>query len=207
MAKIEFTIVYDWLAMRPDLTWPEKIIIAHILRYDKSEYGCFKSNGNISKSLGFSKKHGRVVVIRIINRLVDAGWIIKRNYPCRERSLFINQEKLDGMPLLAGIKGRPKPVISLAVKSCGKPVKSLYEGSGSQSLYSGSQPPPLSGSQPLPLNRNIKECLIRNIEERKERREKKDFSSSVIDEREKMTEVQFNRQRQKLLRQLQPEKQ
>ena len=192
MAKIEFTIVYDWLAMRPDLTWPEKIIIAHILRYAASKYGCFKSNNSIAKTLGIH----RVTVIRLIDRLEDRDWIVKRTWPFRsDRSLFVNQAKLDDMPLLAGLKG------------CGKPVKSL-PGAGSAALLSSSDALPGGSSAALPgLNRNRKQCLIRNIEERKERREKKDFSSSVIDEREKMTEVQFDRQRQKLLRQLQPEKQ
>ena len=195
---LRFTIVYDWLANRRDLSWSEKILIAHILRYDKSKYGCFKSNGEIAKALGFSKHHGRVAVIRIINRLEAAGWVIKRKYPGRERSLFINEEKLDGMPLLAGIKGRKKPV-SLPVKSCGKPVKSS-EGSGSQPLLSGSQPLPGSGSQPLPLNRNRKQSLIRDIEERKEKRETYLFSS-IIDERKKMSEEQFDERRQSLIEQ------
>ena len=99
--KIEFTIVYDWLAKRTDLSWPEKMVIAHILRYDKNEYGCFKSNGNIAKALGFSKHHGRVTVIRIINRLEYMDWVIKRTYPARERSLFVNREKLDIEDLLS----------------------------------------------------------------------------------------------------------
>jgi hypothetical protein len=201
MAKIEFTIVYDWLAKRPDLTWPEKIIIAHILRYAASKYGCFKSNTSIAKTLGIH----RVTVIRLIDRLEYRDWIVKRTWPFRsDRSLFVNKEKLDDMPLLAGLKG------------CGKPVKSLT-GAGSAALQGGSSAA-LPGSSDalqggssaaLPgVNRNSKQCLIRNINERKERGEKTDFSSSVIiDEREKITEVQFERQRQKLLRQLQPEKQ
>ena len=193
---LRFTLVYDWLARRRDISWPEKIVIAHILRYDKSEYGCFKSNGNIAKSLGFSKYHGRVTIIRIINRLEDEDWIVRRKYPGRERSLFINREKLEDMPLLAGIKGRKKPV-SLAVKSCGEPVKSSAAGSGSQPLCSGSQPPPLSGSQPLPLNRNRKESFLLNIEETKER----DFSLIEIRDRAKPTAEQFEEQKQKLIAQ------
>ena len=169
MAKIEFTIVDDWLSKRMDLSWPEKIIIAHILRYGRSKYGCFKSNGNIAKSLGF---RCRASVIRIIARLEDNDWIVKRTYPCRERSLFINQEKLDDMPLMAGVKG------------CAKPVKSLV-GGGSAALP--------------PLNRNKKQSLLRDIYETKEER---DLSLPEIRERAKPTADQFERRRQQLHKQL-----
>ena len=199
--KIQFTIVYDWLARRRDLSWPEKMVIAHILRYDKNEYGCFKSNGNIAKALGFSKHHGRVTVIRIINRLEYLDWVIKRTYPARERSLFINRDKLDDMPLLAGVKGRGKPV-SKPVKSCGKPVSFGPEGSGSEPPGSGSAPLGGSGAAPPGLNRNSKESFLRDIEETKE----KDFSSSVLDERKKKkgkpTAREFEDRRRRLIEQI-----
>jgi len=174
MPKIEFTIVYDWLAKRTELSWPEKIILAHILRYGRSQYGCFKSNGNIARELGFS----RVSVIRIITRLEDSDWIVKKTYPCRERSLFVNQEKLNDMPLLAGVKG------------CGKPVKSLAQGSGAA---------PQGGSCAAPprLNRNSKDSFLRDIEERKERRER-NFSLLEIRERAKPTEEQVEQRKIRL---------
>jgi len=182
MPKIEFTIVYDWLSRRTELSWPEKIVIAHILRYGRSQFGCFKSNGNIAKSLGFS----RVSVIRIIARLEDSGWLIKKTYPARERSLFVNQEKLDDMPLLAGVKG------------CGKPVKSLDEGSGAAPPGSGAAPQGGSGAAPPRLNRNSKESFLRDIEERKERRER-DFSfSENLRERAKPTAAQIELRTRKL---------
>ena len=184
MAKIEFTIVDDWLSKRMDLSWPEKIIIAHILRYGRSKYGCFKSNGNIAKSLGF---RCRASVIRIIARLEDNDWIVKRTYPCRERSLFINQEKLDDMPLMAGVKG------------CAKPVKSLV-GGGSAALPGSSAALQGGGSAALPpLNRNKKQSLLRDIYETKEER---DLSLPEIRERAKPTADQFERRRQQLHKQL-----
>ena len=189
MPKIEFTIVYDWLAKRTELSWPEKIVLAHILRYGRSQYGCFKSNGNIARELGFS----RVSVIRIITRLEDSDWIVKKTYPCRERSLFVNQEKLDDMPLLAGVKG------------CGKPVKSLAEGSGAAPQGgsgaappgSGAAPQGGSGAAPPRLNRNKKDSFLRNIEERKERRER-NFSLLEIRERAKPTEEQVEQRKIRL---------
>ena len=185
MTKIEFTIVYDWLSKRTDLAWPEKIIIAHILRFGASKYGCFKSNNSIAKTLGIH----RVTVIRIIDRLEYNDWIVKRTYPFRrDRSLFINQEKLDDMPLLAGLKG------------CGKPVKSLAEGSSAALPGSSAAPQPASSAALPPLNRNRRESLIRDIEERKEKRETYLFSS-IIDERKKMSEEQFEKRRQSLIEQ------
>lgn len=183
--KLKFTIVYDWLAQRTDLAWPEKIIIAHILRFDKNEFGCFKSNGKIAKSLGFT----RVSVIRIINRLEDREWVIRRTYPNRERSLFVNKEKLDNMPLLAGIKGRAKPVRFA--------VSSSAEGSGAAPLSSSAAPPSGSGAAPLPFNRNRRQSLLRDIEETKE----EDFSSSEIRERAKTTVAEFEDRKRKLLEQ------
>ncbi len=184
--KLEFTIVYDWLANRADLSWPEKIVIAHVLRYGKSKFGCFKSNGSISKSLGLS----RVSVIRIINRLDSDGWLVKRDVPNRGRSLFVNQEKLDNMPLLSGIKGCGKPV-SFAVKSS--------EGSGAAPPGSGAAPPRASGAAPLPLSRKRRQCLLLDIEERKE---ETDFSSPKRRERLTPSAEQFESQRRILIEQV-----
>jgi hypothetical protein len=193
MPKIEFTIVYDWLSKRMELSWPEKIILAHILRYGRSQFGCFKSNGNIAKNLGFS----RVSVIRIIARLEDSGWVVKRTYPARERSLFVNQEKLDDMPLLAGVKGCGKPVKSSAAGSGAAP----QGGSGAAPPGSGAAPQGGSGAAPPRLNRNSKESFLRDIEERKER-EERDFSfSENLRERAKPTAEQIEHRKKELLAQ------
>lgn len=191
MAKIEFTIVDDWLAKRLDLAWPEKIIIAHVLRYSRSKYGCFKSNEKIALHLGLH----RVTVIRIISRLEDRDWLVKRKYPNRERSLFVNQEKLDDMPLMAGVKGCAKPV--------SKPVSFGPAGSSAAPLPCSVAPLAGSSAAPLPLNRNRRQSLLRYNEERKEDKEK--ICQEIIDEREKgrPTAEQFEDRKRILKKQLQ----
>ena len=183
MAKVQFTVVYDWLAHRRDLSWPEKILIAHVLRFGAS--GCFKSNNKLAHDLGLD----RVTVIRLIKSLIGREWLAVLFENRRDRILYVAEEKLDDMPLLAGVKGCGKPVR--------KPVKSQNKASGAAPQVSGAAPQ-VSGAAPLAFNRTRRDLSY--IDE-KEKREV-DFLASVMKERAgKPNAKEFERRRQQLIKQ------
>jgi len=133
MTKVKFTAVYDWLAERPDLNSTEKILIAHVLRFGRS--GCFKSNNRLARDLGIE----RTTVIRTIKGLIDSEWIAPLYESRQNRILFVSEGKLNDMPLLDGI--------------CGKPVKNENSGGGKMQQGGGVLQQG-GGKTPPVLNRN-----------------------------------------------------
>jgi len=196
--KIQFTVVYDWLARRRDISWHEKIIICHILRFGHN--GCFKSYTQIGRDLGLD----RVTVIRVTKRLIERLWVVPVPGKKRERKLYINQAMLDDMPLLAGVKGCGI-VLETGLRGSGAAPPMPPEGSGAAPPGSGAAPPAGSGAAPPGVNRNRRESLL--VENSVKREESQSlFLASVMRERTLLTPEQFEKRRQECLKQLLPEK-
>lgn len=120
---VTFTLYYDWIAEKKDLTLLEKLIICKVLRYGNN--GCYESYRSMARKFGVDHSN----LTKAVKSLIRKEWLCVFYESKYKRILYVVPDRLSAGPLfnLDGVN-KPRSVVKTAENVVNTPhVVNMYD--------------------------------------------------------------------------------